>query len=274
MTGQDFWVYLQQKLDKAYSAYLDSTKANSLIRETMYRTIDKMYHDLSFEKEADELIGLIIKDFSATPSSGICSLNATVTTPTPPANEIPYYLHTMRILAYYEFNISVTAVGTTLTCIDNTLRIGSTIKYSGTTYTVTWLNGDNFKAKDANGVYATASGTYVWFFDRETRQMSSTRKAGSFHKANIVTPRYEFLNSGTGVNRSVRVTPFPTTIKIDYVRVPPVQISVTDTTIDLLGYYSEKFLYHLMDECVLNFASQTKDFQSKQSALQDIIQNP
>lgn len=274
MTGAQFWTYLQQKIDKAYSAYLDNTKANSLIKECMYRLVDQMYHDLSFEKESDELIGFFLKEKVFTPTLGICTLNVGATTPTPPANEIPYYMHTMRILGNYEQSLVVTASGTVLTSVKHTLRKGSTIKLSGTTYTVTQVNGDTFQAKDSSGNFATTAGTYTWMFSLELKQMSSIRKAGSFHKANIVTPRYEFINNSTGAFRSVKLTPAPATISIDYLRVPPVDITVSDTTIDLRTYYSQKFLFRLMDECVLNFGAQTKDYQTKQSAAQDIINNP
>ena len=43
MTGAQFWSYLQQKIDKAYSAYLDNAKANALIAETMQRLVDKYW---------------------------------------------------------------------------------------------------------------------------------------------------------------------------------------------------------------------------------------
>lgn len=274
MTGALFWTYLQQKIDKAYSAYLDNTKANSLIKESMYRLVDLMYHDLSFEKESDELISFFLKDKVFTPSSGICILNVGITTPTPPANEIPYYMHTMRILGNYEQQIVVTASGTTLTSLKHTLRKGSVVRFSSVDYTVTQVSGDTFKAVDSSGNYATSAGTYTWKFSLEIRQMSSVRKAGSFHKANIVTPRYEFINNSTGNFRALKLTPAPATISMDYVCVPPVDISVSDTTIDLRNYYSQKFLYRLMDECVLNFGAQTKDYQTKQSAMQDIINNP
>jgi hypothetical protein len=274
MTGAQFWTYLQQKIDKAYSAYLDSTKANSLIKESMYRLVDNMYHDLSFEKESDELVSLFLKEKIFTPSAGICTLNFSATTPTPPANEIPYYMHTMRILGNYEQSLVVTANGTTLTSVDHTLRKGSTIKLGGTTYIVSKVDGDTFQAKTTAGVYATSAGTYTWMFSVEMRQMSSVRKAGSFHKANIVTPRYEFTNNGSSQNRTLKLTPAPATINMDYVRIPPLDITVTDTSVELLNYYSQKFLFRLMDECVLNFGAQTKDYQTKQSAMQDIVNNP
>jgi hypothetical protein len=274
MTGALFWTYLQQKIDKAYSAFLDNTKANSLIKESMYRLVDNMYHNLSFEKESDELVGFFLKEKVFTPTLGVCTLNAGATTPTPPANEIPYYMHTMRILGNYEQALVVTASGTTLSSVNHTLRKGSTIKLSGTTYIVSKVSGNTFQAKTTAGVFATTAGTYTWMYSLELKQMSSVRKAGSFHKANIVTPRYEFINNGASALRSVRLTPTPVTISIDYVSVPPIDISVADTTIDLKTYYSQKFLYRLMDECVLNFGAQTKDYQTKQSAMQDTINNP
>ena len=274
MTGAQFWSYLQQKIDKAYSAYLDNAKANFLIKECMYRAIERMYHDLSFEKEADELISLIIKDKTVTPAAGICLLNVGATTPTPPANEIPYYMHMMRVLGNYETSITVTASGTTLTTTNHILRKGSVVRNGITLYTVTYINGDTFKAVDGSGNYATASGTYYMIFSRDLKQMSSSRKAGSFHKANIVTPRFEFFNNGSSQNRSLKLTPAPVSVTVDYIRIPPYDIDVADTTIKLTDYYPTKFLYYVMDECVKDFAVQTKDPLTRQFASQDIIENP
>ena len=274
MTGAQFWSYLQQKIDKAYSAYLDNAKANALIKESMYRSIERMYHQISFEKEEDELVSVIVKDKVVTPAAGICTLNVGATTPSPPANEIPYYMHMMRVLANYETDIAVTASGTTLTTPNHILRKGSVVKYSSTLYTVTYINGDTFQAVDSSGNYATASGTYKMVFSREMKQMSSTRKSGSFHKANIVTPRFEFFNNGTSQNRSLKLTPAPVTISVDYIRIPPVDVDVADTTIKLTDYYPTKFLYYIMDECVKDFGGQTKDPLTRQIASQDIIENP
>ena len=103
--------------------------------------------------------------------------------------------------------------------------------------------------------------------------MSSDRKNGAFHQANIVTPRFEFSNTGT-LPKALTVTPAPTTFYVDYVRTAPQAIDVANTAIDLNIYYSNKFLYRLMDECVVIFGAQTKDYNTKQSGLQDIVDNP
>ena len=64
MTGQDFFNQLQQKYDKAYSQYLDNAKANRLIKEAIYRLVDKLYSNLDTQKEYDELIELIQNEVS------------------------------------------------------------------------------------------------------------------------------------------------------------------------------------------------------------------
>lgn len=273
MTGLEFWQYLQQKIDKDYSAYLDNTKAQSLIKESMYKIVDQMFHRLSFEKEADEMVAFMVTEYAVTPSSGLCTLNKSKSSPAV-ASEIPYYMHMLRILATYRDTMTVTASGTTLSSVNHQLRKGSIVTNGATSYTVTYVKGNTFKAVDSSNNYATAAGTYYHVYDMELKPMSSSRKAGSFHKANIVTPRYEFLNDGTGKNRSVKITPTPYTAKVDYFRIPPYDIDVTNNTTLLTDYYSQKFLYSLLDECVLNFGAQTKDYQTKQSAQQDIIQNP
>ena len=274
MTGAQFWSYLQQKIDKAYSAYLDNAKANSLIKEAMSRIVDRYWHNLSFEIEADEMIGFQLKDKTFTPVGGVYILNANATTPTPPVNEIPFYMHMMRVLGKFEQNLTVTASGNTLTSVNHPLRKGSTIRLGVTNYTVSKVDGDTFQAKDSLGNFATTPGTYVYFYDREIRQMSSTRKGGSFHKASIITPRYEFINNGTSQNRMLKVTPAATSITVDYIRTAPYTIDVANSVILLTDYYSEKFLYRLMDECALAFAASSHDYPAKQSAAQDIINNP
>ena len=75
MTGAQFWSYLQQKIDKAYSAYLDNTKANSLVKESMYRMVDKFWRSQSLEREADEMMPLLIKGAAVTPVAGVIKIN-------------------------------------------------------------------------------------------------------------------------------------------------------------------------------------------------------
>lgn len=56
MTGADFSLYIDEKIDAAYSAYFDNTKKNRLIRESIYRAAERKYLGLETQKEFDELL--------------------------------------------------------------------------------------------------------------------------------------------------------------------------------------------------------------------------
>lgn len=261
MTGVQFWTYLQQKIDKAYSAYLDNTKANALIKESMYRLADKYWRGLSFEREDDEMVSFMVRDFSVTPVAGIIDIKTL----------LPNYMHIMRMGVRYEVNVVVTSVsGTILTSVKHQLRKGNTVKLGGTSYIVSKVKGDTFDL----GTAGLTTGTYKQIVDKEAKQMVGDRKNGAFHKATFTTPRFEANSTGTATPRSFKVVPTPATCTIDYMRLPAIDIDVANTTNILEDYYGMKFLYRLMDECVLNFGTQSKDQMTRQMAQQDIIENP
>jgi hypothetical protein len=263
MTGSQFWSYLQQKVDKAYSAYLDNSKANALIKETMQRLVDKYWRRESLEIDADEMMPFLVKSQSIVPVAGIVKINTL----------LPNYMHIMYMVTNYEIPFVVTAVsGNLYTSANHTLRKGNTVKFGGTPYTVTKVKGDTFTLSTAG----LATGTYLKLVSKEAKQMQSDRKGSPFHKADMVTPRFEPQTDGTSTPKSFKISPSANlaTIEVDYVRTPPLTIDVANTTTTLEDYYSSKFLYRLMDECVLSFGTQTKDQLTRQMAQQDIIENP
>lgn len=263
MTGAQFWTYLQQKIDKAYSAYLDNAKANALIAESMQRLVDKYWRKESLEVDADEMIPFLVKAQSVTPVTGVVKISTL----------LPNYMHIMYMTANYEQSFTVTAVsGTTLTAANHTLRKGDTVKFSSTSYIVTKVKGDNFDL----GTAGLTTGTYKRVLVRNVKQMQSDRKGSPFHKPSIITPRFEPQTDGTSTPKSFKISPSTdlVTISVDYIRTVPLVIDVANTATTLEDFYVSKFLYRLMDECVLNFGSQTKDPMTRQMAQQDIIENP
>lgn len=263
MTGAQFWSYLQQKIDKAYSAYLDNAKANNLIKETMQRLVDKYWRKESLEIDADEMMPFLIKAQSVVPVAGIAKISTL----------LPNYMHIMHLVANYEVPIVVTSIGgTTITAPNHPLRKGDIVKLSGTSYTVLKVKGDTFDV----GVSGLSTTGWVRVVVRNAKQMQSDRKGSPFHKATMNTVRFEPQSDGTSTPKSFKISPSANlvSIDIDYVRTPPLIIDVANTSTTLEDYYSSKFLYRLMDECVLNFGTQTKDIATRQMAQQDIIENP
>jgi hypothetical protein len=263
MTGAQFWTYLQQKIDKAYSAYLDNAKANALIAESTQRLINKYWRKESLEVDADEMIPFLVKAQAVTPVAGVVKISTL----------LPNYMHIMYMTANYEQSFTVTAVsGTTLTAANHTLRKGDTVKFSSTSYIVSKVKGDTFDL----GTAGLTTGTYKRVLVRNVKQMQSDRKGSPFHKATIITPRFEPQTDGTSTPKSFKISPSTdlVTISVDYIRTAPLVIDVANTSTILEDYYASKFLYRLMDECVLNFGTQTKDPMTRQMAQQDIIENP
>ena len=263
MTGAQFWSYLQQKIDKAYSAYLDNAKANALIKETMQRLVDKYWRRQSLEVDADEMIPFLVKAQNVIPVAGVVKINTL----------LPNYMHLMYMVTNYEVPFVVTAVsGNVYTSANHTLRKGDTVKFSSTPYTVTKVKGDTFTLSTGG----LATGTYYRVVSKEAKQLQSDRKGSPFHKADMVTPRFEPQTDGTSTPKSFKISPSANlaSIDVDYIRTAPLVIDVANTITTLEDYYSSKFLYRLMDECVLNFGTQTKDMPTRQMAQQDIIENP
>lgn len=263
MTGAQFWSYLQQKIDKAYSGYLDNAKANALIKETMQRLVDKYFRRESLEIDADEMMPFLVKAQSLVPVLGVVKINTL----------LPNYMHIMHFTANYEQPFDVTAVsGTTLTAVNHTLRKGDRVKLGATLYTVAKVKNDTFDLSTAG----LSTGTYKRVMVRNVLQWQSDRKGGSFHKATLTTPRFEPQSDGTSTPKSFKIIPSAdlVTVEVDYIRTAPLTIDVANTVTALEDYYSNKFIYRLMDECVLNFGAQTKDQLTRQMSQQDIIENP
>lgn len=74
LTGATLYLYLQQKIGKPYSAFLNPTRGNRLVREAMYRGVEMVYRGLDAQREYDELSVLIKTGKTYTPIANVVSL--------------------------------------------------------------------------------------------------------------------------------------------------------------------------------------------------------
>ncbi len=278
MTGTEFYALLQQKYDKAYSGYLDVTKANRLIKESVFNLTDALYRGLSIQKEFDELWSMIAINEEVSVSG------------TPGASEASFdlstlawdYNHLFRVAMQFENRIFPTYATTTgyFSLTKHNLRPGDKIRLK---------NGDNDGDYDVdvvkNGKFklsATLTGAIGEVYVVTTSEATpyfSDRKKSVFGTPTVTDPKYQisFVN-GTGGppnrDKSLKLYPAPQKMFIDYMTLPPIDIDCADNSIDLVAFYTEKFLYRLAEECVKSFAEQSRDYNLKQSAVQTIIDNP
>lgn len=252
MTGAEFYTILQQKIDKAYSAYIDTTKADRLIRETIYRLVEKLYMGLVTQKEVDELSSMIVKEQSVVTAGALATSSLT------------NYAHLFMMRFVYEDAITgFTFASGVFTLNNHTIRKGDLIKYSGTTYPVTKVSKNTFTA-----AVPYTTGTITLYREFYASPRFSDRKKDIFHRPVKESPRYELVGAPA---RQFNLYPQPTSIVIDYMKTPT---DISSTSGAQITAYTDKFLYRLLDECVMNYAEQVRDFELKQNVAQTIAINP
>jgi hypothetical protein len=273
MTGAQFYDLLQQKIDKAYSAYIDTTKANRLIEETILRLCEKLYSTLDTQKEYDELWSLLVKDEVKSVANQYFDLSGLSRT----------YMHMFRVGFTFDTllgNLTRTSTGsgpftTVFTSTGHSARKGDVIKVGANTGTVVSYTKTKFTVTSA-ATLVTGSVYLVRFF--EGSEWFSDRKKDSYHAPTIFSPKYQFQNRISGSNnvKSLYIYPQCTSLTIDYMALPTLATGhiflSTDAT--AITAYTEKFLYRLADECVFTYAEQVRDAELRQNSAQSIMINP
>lgn len=268
MTGQDYKSILENKYDKAYSSYFSDTQLNRMIKEALYRTVDKIYSVNDSRKEADELYSFIIKneevEITAADRVNVDELSET-------------YYHLLRMAFTFRTPITFTYAAGVYTSVGHNLRKGDIVTVTGATdaahnkdYTVTKVFGDKFYFD-----LAYVDGDISLVQTSEASPKSSDNKKSIFHAGTVNSPKYEATyDVGYFTPKSFILDPTPYSILVDYVLAPPVTIDVADTSTDLEKTYSYKFLMRVADEVVMVVGESTRDTTEMQIAARSVIDNP
>lgn len=274
MTGAQFYTLLQQKIDKAYSAYIDTAKADRIIEDTIYRLCERVYRDLDSQKDYDELWSLLIKDEVKTVAAPYIDLSGLDRT----------YMHLFRVACTYNTLLGALTRATTgsgpyttvFSSSGHTVRVGDQIKVLTVTGTVTATTKLNFTVSTATVIDAAAPVYLVRTF--EASPYYSDRKRDVYHAPTIFHPKYQLQNRIAGAvnNKALYLFPQADGIIIDYFAQPTVANGhiFLSTGATQITAYTEKFLYRLADECVMTYAGQVRDIELRQSSAQDIALNP
>lgn len=265
MTGQEFYNYLRQKIDKAYSASIDTAKANRLIQESLFRLCDKVYSGTLKQKELDEIWSMVVKEENIPTATSFLDT----------ADFASTYKHLLAIRYVIETELTgFTYSNSRYNLPAHNLRRNDVLSVSGATnpahntdYTVTTVGRGYF-----NIPLVYVDGTITLKQQFWATPYTSDFKKGRSHAPTVEYPKYELVNSSS--TRGYNLYPQPTSVYVDYITEPPVPIDATDDTIDLLATYPQRFLYRIADECVVNFADQVRDPEQRQQARQTIIDNP
>lgn len=195
MTGVEFFQYLNQSIDKAYSAYLAPAEANRLIKTALHNLAEKIYRGLIEQKSYDDIDTMIVTGLTKTPLRDQINLfpfqiqNVTLTGGGTLVTITTYRRH---FLANNDVVIVSGILGTTVTNINGTQTVATIVSDTSFTYTVVGGVLTNYTATTGEVTHSSTLDNY-WhllaikpvFTDGTTRTVTGA-KSGSTTEITVV----------------------------------------------------------------------------------------
>lgn len=283
--GTEFNNILDLKTDQAYTGYFSSAKKNRFIQEAITKAVELKVATNDRIQVQDDLFGIFKTNSVFSPTTNTIDLIVG-------GAAISDYHHVMNLKAKYVVAFTdVTIIEATATTPiritlsgDVNLRDGEGVLISGVN---AQANGTRYVKRYKNdlfGLYAdarlttpivgitafTGNGTISRIIYNDAYDMKSNRKFSDLNKPTVYNPYYEVANT------VMKIYPIDQTcseITIDYVSVP-VYIDVTDSTTDLLGIYSLRFIYFIADETARLMAMSMRDDNLMMQTQSEITNQP
>ena len=184
--------------------------------------------------------------------------------------------------------VNVFGIGTVVTAPDpyvsfaekNTVRTSSVIRISGA-LGVTGLNGTFYtKQRNRNSYYlfldanftqpAVLSGTYQGggaarvVAKEYATKLHSDRRIAPSSNAKVWRPKYGISDNTIELYPKQNICE---SVTVDYLKQPPFEVSVTDSTLDLELFYNFKFLMRVKDECIVQYMLRMRELPQAQAEM-------
>ncbi len=283
--GTEFNNILDLKTDQAYTGYFSSAKKNRFIQEAITKAVELKVATNDRIQVQDDLFGIFKTNSVFTPTSNTLDLIVGG------ANMTDYH-HVMNVKAKYV--VAFTGINIVSATATSPLRItlsgevnlrdgeavlisGVNVQANGTRYVKRYKN-------DLFGLYSDArlttpivgvasfsgSGTISRIIYNDAYDMKSNRKFSNLNAPSVYDPYYEIANT---VMKIYPLTQVCSEITMDYVSVP-VYIDVANSTTDLLGIYSLRFIYFIADETARLMAMSMRDDNLMMQSQSEITNQP
>jgi len=283
--GTEFNNILDLKTDQAYTGYFSAAKKNRFIQEAITKAVELKVATNDRIQVQDDLFGIFKTNSVFTPTSNTLDLilgGAAMTD----------YHHVMNVKAKYV--VAFTSINIVSATATSPLRItlsgevnlrdgeavlisGVNVQANGTRYVKRYKNnlfGLYSDARLTTPIVGVASfsgnGTISRIIYNDAYDMKSNRKFSNLNAPSVYDPYYEIANT---VMKIYPLTQACSEITIDYVSVP-VYIDVSDSTVDLLGIYSTRFIYFIADETARLMAMSMRDDNLMMQSQSEITNQP
>ncbi len=204
---------------------------------------------------------------------------------------VPDYYHYFTARAKYTEALTptITAVSRTAVMVVTTssahnLRTGDSVTIAGATgsgtlitnlnatHRVTMISRTKFSvpASGLSGTY-TSGGTLTLNKYRNYLDVETSNEKTTEFKPSKLYPKVEFAEKLMKLYPDDSVA---SEVTLDYLSLPAIEIDVADATNDLTKYYTDKFLYFIMDTTLQDFATQARDMGLYQTGTAAMVDNP
>jgi hypothetical protein len=282
--GTDFNNILDLKTDQAYTGYFGTAKKNTFIREAVNKAVEIKVATNDRIQVQDDLFGIFKTNVVFTPTSNTLDL-------IPGGSGMTDYHHVMNVKAQYIMPLGVNIIQATATTPlritlsgEVNLRDGEAVQIAsvnaqanGTRYVkrlkddLFELYSDKYLINPIVGVTAfTGSGLINRIIYNDAFDLKSNRKFSNLNRPTVYDPYYEIANT------VMKIYPLDLTctqITIDYISIPT-YIDVTNSSTDLLGIYSERFIYFIADESARLMAMSMRDDNLMMQSQSEITNQP
>lgn len=282
--GTQFNNILDLKIDQAYTAYFNTGKKNTFIREATNKAIELKVATNDRIQVQDDLFGIFKTNSVFTPTSNTLDL-------IPGGTGMTDYHHVMNVKAQYIMPLGVNITAATATTpiritlsSEVNLRDGEAVQIAsvnaqanGIRYVkrlkddLFELYSDRYLTNPIVGVTAfTGAGLINRIIYNDAFDLKSNRKFSNLNKPTVYDPYYEIANT------VMKIYPLDLTctqITMDYISIPT-YIDVTDFTIDYLTIYSERFIYFIADETARLMGMSMRDDNLMMQSQSEITNQP
>ena len=282
--GTDLDKIIDTKTDRSFSAYFNNTKKNQILQESVIDHIDLLYATNDKGRIRDDLFSLNRTGVSFPVTNNTVSLTTAITD----------YDHFMDGLVSMVEDMNLTVVGATIKYLKPVivkfnrilnLRTGDKLNFSGVLGT-TEINGIRYinminstqgelftDAKltipvTSNNAYISG-GTVQRYVDNWVQE--NNQKTAALGRPSLYYPKYEIANG------LLKIKPLEITcaaILVDYIAKPTVFPDVTNSAIDLLLTYSNRFVYDIADTVAQKMGFDSRDSGLVQNSTAQLIQQP
>jgi hypothetical protein len=274
--GTDVFQDFSRKVFLPYGTYYSTANYNRLFKEATYNIINEIYKNLSHEKEYEKIRAHISIGYSATVTGNKISVSAVPNFDhllalevgiEAPETYIIVAAQTINGIIHVEFSEGSPLRTTEKIKLSNFMGLSGYFYVRQLTRTTYQIYSDSLLKVPATPLAPYTVGSVTRIVERWCKPYFSDRKIAKFGQPTIYFPKYEYGGNYINLYPENKVV----TANIDYIQAGLSLIDVTNSTTDLLTYYTVEMINQISEEAGRLFKKELGDIPNAQVAEAELL---